>query len=365
MKQSLQKDTLAYQFGVRPGVLHRDMGQVNVVDVVASLNKFMSCQEAGHFAKVPFPEKPKGNPERDGIIFYMLNHAVSIVRQRVHPYERLGNYLVLVEEYHRQLAIRSARMFFYMLLICTRESRHDKSGYTSPAWIEMRKKYGEAIYSFHQSIKGESSSGAADTLKKSPPSVPLGTYTKFLVDVFYKGSYQAGYGGKAWGKVADVLCGYVNGDITAEMMMDTAFTLCHNNGPIFNKGMLFDGYTNEIYKILDVQRSGQIPQMVANGESNWAQDQSIMQLWSKCQSIIGDAFSGHVDWFLVEELGALHNYKNLKDAQVQKYGYPSKFKAKVEAEKLKKEMEAAEAAKIAKSMVEIMPGLKVKKIEVR
>lgn len=365
MKPSLQKDTLAYQFGVRPSVIRRDMGAVMTPLVVDSLNKFMQGSTAGTIAGIAFSEPPKGHPERDGVVFYLLNHAVSIIRQRVHTFERLGAYLPLVESYHRELAVRSARMFFYLLLICTRESRHEKSSYSGSLWGSLSNTYGPAIIEFHQSIKGSSSSGAADTFRKNPPKAPVGKYAKFLVDVFHKGSYHGGYGGHAWGKVAEVLCGFVNGDITAEMMLDTAFTLCHNNGPIFNKGMLFDGYTNEIYKILDVQRSGQIPQLIGNSESQWASDPKVKSLWDSCHALLGDAFSGHVDWFLVEELGALHSYSAQKNTQVQKYGYPSKFKAKLEAEKMKKELAAQKAVQEEKSLVEIMPGVKVKKVEVR
>lgn len=361
MKQSLQKDTLAFQFGVRPGVLHRDMGSVSLPTVVSALNVYMNDNPYGPIIN----ESAKGHPERDGAVFYLLNHAVSLVRQRTHPYERLGKYLPIVEAYHSQLAVRSARMFFYLLLICTRESRHDKSSYTGSAWTEIRQKYGKRVVDFHQSIKGCGSSEAAQALRSHPADVPVGAYTKFLVDVFYKGYYSGGYGGAAWGAVADVLNGYVNGVMTAEMMMDTAFTLCHNNGPIFNKGMLYDSYSDEIYKLLDVQRSGQVPQLIGNKETHWGNDKSVRDLWTLCNDALDGAFGGYVDWFLVEELGSKKSYGSQKNAQVSAHGYPSKFKAKLEAEKMKKELEAKEAAKEAASMVEIMPHLKVKKVEVR
>lgn len=341
------------------------MGSVSLVGVVNKLNDFMNGDTTGHLVGEKTEEKPCGNPEKDGIVFYMLNHAVSVVRQKVHPFERLGKYMPILDLYHHQLAYRSASMFFYMLLICTRESRHAKDDHNGPVWQELRQKYGEEVFQFHKTIKGTGSGGAADRFKANPPATTLGNYTTFLSDVFYKGWYSGGYGGPAWGEVADVLRDYVNGTITAEMMMDTAFTLCHNNGPIFNKGMLFDSYSDEIYKILDVQRSGQIPQMVANNESKFSSDKLIRTYWQACRDIIGEGFEGHVDWFLVEELGAMKTYKHLKDAQVQKYGYPTKFKAKVEAEKIKKDFAAKKQAEEAKMWVEIMPGLKVKKVEIK
>lgn len=364
MKKSLQKDTLAYQFGMRPGVLHRNMGSVDLPGVVTSLNKFMAAPSIGSYCSIDFTENPKGNPERDGMVFYMLNHAVSIIRQKMHPYERLAQYLPIVEQYHQQLALRSARMFFYLLLICTRESRHEKTSPASSFWTSLQTEFGAPIYKFYQTIRGTSSHSAAQTLRDNPPATKLALYTRFLVKVFYSGSFSGGYGGKAWGQVADVLHNFVIGTISAEMMMDTAFTLCHNNGPIFNKGMLFDGYSQEIYKILDVQRSGQIPQLVANNETPWASDPVVRGIWESCRKVLGDAFIGHVDWFLVEELGSLHQYPTQKQKQTATHGHPAKHKAKVEAEKLKKELAEKIAAEEAKNMIEIMPGLKIKKVEV-
>lgn len=362
MKQSLQHDTLAYQLGVRPSVLLRDMREVPFGKVVTQLNKFMMGQTTGSLVDFTTSEKPLGNPEIDGLQFYMLNHAVSLVRQKFHPYERLGDHLPILELYHRELAFKAARMFFYLILICTRESRHEKSGYSSSAWQYMHQKY-PTIKPFHSTLKGMSSEQAPHHLANNPVNITLGDYSEWLVDVFYNGSYSSSYGGKAWGKVADTLRDFVHGKTSAEMMMDTAFTLCHNNGPIFNKGMLFTGYSDEIYKMLDVQRSGQIPQMVAANETKWAPQ--LKTTWEACYNILGQAFNGHVDWFLVEELGALKTYKNEKDAQVKKYGYPTKFKAKVEAEKVKKEIAAVKIAEDAKNWVEIMPGLKVKKVEIK
>lgn len=365
MKKSLSKDTLAYQFGVRPGVLHRDMGGIQVPTVVAQLNKFMNLKNVGGMAGVFDTEANCGNPERDAVVFYMMNHAVSLVRQKVHPYEALSpKHLEIVEAYHHELALKSARMFYYMLLICTRESRHDKSSYDDAHWIEFRNKYGLELLKFHKSIKGVGSGGAVSALREAPPNMTLGNYTAFLSEVFYKGKYSGGYGGKAWGKVADVLRDFVAGKITAEMMMDTAFTLCHNNGPIFNKGMLFEPYSEEIYKILDVQRSGQIPQMVANGETKWAKDPWVSGRYQQCKSAIGEEFVGHVDWFLVEELGAMKSYPSQKEAQVKKFGYPSKFKAKLEAEKVKKEIAVEKKKEEDLLFLEVMPGLKVKKIKI-
>ena len=195
------------------------MGMVPVTEVVAQLNKFMKGKGPGDLTGSANVDVLVGESERDAVIFYLMNHAVSVVRQKVHPLESLGNYLPLVEEYQRQLSQRATRMFYYMLLICTRESRHCKTSYDSQTWKGLVHKYGQAVLDFHSTIKGIGSSSAADRFRENPPDVLLGKYVEFLSDVFYEGTYSPSYGGPAWGKVADVLRDYVLGKLTAEMML--------------------------------------------------------------------------------------------------------------------------------------------------
>lgn len=360
---SLKKDTLAYQLGVRPGVQNRDMSGVPVQDVALSLNTFMTTPAP---SGLTVPEEGfSGHPEVDALKFYMMNHAVSLIQAKMHPLEPLGKYLPLVDEYHKVLAGLSSRMFFYLLLICTRESRHAKNAPESSFITGLEKKYGSASKMFWTSIRGGGSSGAAEKFRKSPPHTSLGQYTKFLAELFHKGIFSSGYGGPAWGAVADVLRDYSIGVISAEMMMDTSFTLCHNNGPIFNKGMLFDSYSSEIYKILDVQRSGQIPQYVGNGESKWKHNKSINDLWAKCHSRLGVEFAGFVDWYKVEDLGSLKKYPEEKKQQKKDYGYPAEMKAMEAKVKAEKELALKKLQAEEKNWVTFMPNFKVKKVKVR
>lgn len=365
MKQSLNQDTLAYQVGMRPALQHRDMSAVPLGPVMASVKSLLAQTNIYSVASANPPESEdlKGIPEKDAVLFYLLNHAVTLVRQRCHVYEPLGKYLPIVEQYHVELAARASRMFAYLLLICTRESRHDNCDKSGSVYQDLGAKYGSEIINFHKSLKGNSSLGVAGMLQDKPPVTTLGKYTSFLSDIFYQGKYKSGYGGPAWGAVADVLRDFAHGKLTAEMMMDTSFTLCHNNGPIFNKGMLFVSYGPEIYKILDVQRSGQIPQLVADNQTPISKDSKVTKVWAECFKLLGPEFDGHVDWFLVEELGALKSYPDQKTKQIAKHGYPSKFKAKKEAEQAKSELKAIASLEGLKSNIEIFPGQFIKKVK--
>jgi hypothetical protein len=374
MKQSLLKNTSAYQFGVRPAVLLRDMSEVPLPQVIKSVNTFFDC---GNVFKIcqdesgpGLDENPSGKPERDALIFYMMNHVVSMIRQGLHPYEPIHpDKLALVDEYHRQLAYRSTRMFFYMLLICTREARHEK-GSSKVSNLP----YNKIILNHHAENMGESA--VLNKIRKDPPKVSIGEFTRFLSDQFYKGSYSHGFGGPAWGKVADVLRDFVHGKLSAEMMLDTAFTLCHNNGPIFNKGMLFEHYTEEIKMILDVQRSGQIPQMVGNKETKFASDPLVKALFLQSNEVLEGKLSGHVDWFAVEALGALQKYPDQKKQQMAKYGktntaYPDQADEELpDTDEYGLPVHKTKAPKVKAKLdplkpFEIMPGVTVPKCQSR
>jgi hypothetical protein len=105
----------------------------------------------------------------------------------------------------------------------------------------------------------------------------------------------------------------VYGEFTPEMFGDTAFTLAHNNGPMFNKGMLYSNYSSEFKKILDVQRSGQIPQYLS--EKVFIGD-VVPTYMAEAVVVFPAELTGTVDWYKVEALGALGNYALLKKKQV-------------------------------------------------
>lgn len=350
MNKSLTHDTLAYQVGVRPALQFRDMSATPLKQVVAAMNEFFALSNVYDWIGAGgLTDEKVEHPEVDALVFYMLNHAVSLIRQKRHPLEPLGEFLPILESFHREMAVRSARMFYYLLLICARESRHEQNGSKMEA---LYKEYGFKLKQFQHSFP-DSHNTAVKYFTENCPDLPLGRFTEYLSKQFYCGSYGSSFGGEAWGKVTDTLNDFVHGRITAEMMMDTAFTLAHNTGPIFNKAMLFHCQDNAaLQKILDVQRSGQIPQLVAQGAMpKYTANERVVALYTQCVQVLPE-FAGHVDWVKVEALGAVGSYASEKAAQFKHFG-KSSFSATAPAttlgELLKKklkqqEQEAQEAA---------------------
>lgn len=304
----------------------------------------------------------KTKPENDALWFYLMNHAMAEISQQFEEFEPLGEFEAVMNEYHNMMQIKSLRMFYYILMITTRESRH---AHSSASLKKLYKEYPE-VEEFHLGILGHNEMSAVERFVATPPQMPLGRYCEFVRRQFTEGGYGGSYGGKPWANVAKCLSEFVHGRATAEMMMDTAFTLCHNNGPIFNKGMVYHGYdTGEIRKILDVQRSGQIPQLVAQNGS--PQVSATMRHFQKRFEKLVPSFGGYVDWYTVSALGAFGQYTAEKKLQDEKYGKPANLihadklaKMKAKADDFKKEKAHKE---FVKTHFEVMPDVFVQKVE--
>jgi len=347
-------DTISYH-RARPFQRNLDMSGVSVSAVSEQWKKIQEflMQEEGTIKK---------SPEEDALWFYMANHAMEEIRRDLDEYEPLGGFEKFVNNYHEMMEVKSLRMFYYLLMITTRESRWCHEGASlSKLWT----KYPE-VGKFHKSILKLSEMQAVGKFVDSPPDMTLGKYTEFLVKQFNEAQYNSAYGGKAWGQVASCLNEFVWGRISAEMMMDTAFTLCHNNGPIFNKGMVYNTYdAAEIRKILDVQNSGQIPQLVAEKGTQYVTE-AMIAYHSEFETLAPN-FGGYVDWYKVEQLGSKGSYGSCKLMQDQKHGKPQKvaqsekvIAMKAKAAAIKKTKETKE---FLKTHIEIMPQVFVKKVE--
>jgi len=347
------KDTLAYQLK-RPLIVKRDMSHVPCSVVASEINKFFLTAHG----------KVKPRPETDAINFYMLNHALGEVRLLASDDEGIEDMQRVTDRYFNNAQVSAVRLFYYLILICTRESRHVKNGNDIAAKIKL---IDPEAQTFIWSIRGTSSSDAQKRFRDLPPSCSIGNYTQALEDVFFKGNYSGGYGGQAWGEVAKVLNDFVWGRISAETMLDTGFTLAHNNGPIFNKGMLYDGYTNDLLKILDVQRSGQIPNLL------WDHDKGNQYLHESIKAEHLDTrrfvekhlpvkFGGVMDWYLCEALGALQTYHSFKQKQESLYGLPSSMVEMAKMQAAKQAAAAMAKQKADKNKYYVTPSQHVMKI---
>jgi hypothetical protein len=370
MSITAPRDTLAYQIYGRPLTTKRHLRNFPAAQVMECINELIKQN----------PNITGERPETSAIMFYMLNHAVAEVRRKFYQYQPLGPMQEILELYHRYGSSMAVRMAYYLLLICARESRHVKNA--DMLRQKIVKQFGQAAYE-HLRLTPDSADTAVMYLRDNPPKCTIGQYCEMMEWVFVYGKWPTHYGGPRWGEIARTLNRLLSGEFTPEMMLDTAYTLAHNGGPIFNKGMLFAAYEGAALRmVLDVQRAGMIPQLVANEEIHKKYLTSTVQdAFATCSALLGPEWSapGYVDWFKVESLGALGNYTQQKHSQAHAHGIPpwhsdflaqQKKKQEIAAQEQKAKIEAdkAKAAEEAKLWVEMVPAIgheppiKVKKI---
>lgn len=260
--------------------------------------------------------------ESSALQFYLLNQAFGALTMTVDPKTDLTeDQEKLAKMYLNTASESSARLFYYILLIVTREVRHLHT--SESLYKKLEKKYNSEVIAFQKHVKGLGSDAAVEKLKKGSVHLEhtdIGTYVSCITDMFNMGSFSGGYGGKPWGNIAETIRKMVFGETSIEIMNDTAWTLAHNNGPMFNKGMLYNNYTPIIYMILDVQRAGMLPQLVLEGKLGNHADSAVSKAFEAIKAVFPDMCTGYVDWFKVEALGSLRKYTAEKAAQKAKYG---------------------------------------------
>lgn len=327
---ALRKDTLA---GIRQSSLFEPRKiTVALPSMIERLNAYMG----GHDANA--------KPEVEALRFYFANHVFSLIAQRYAPHEPLPEAVYpLARGYVKIASDVATRLVYYTLMIITREARH----FPGPDSL-LEKIIKETGVDFFKTKHSGGEEGILSKLRDHPPLVPLASYLRANTMVFNDSSmWSHSYGGPKWGNIAETLYRLVQGEISTETFADTAFTLAHNGGPMFNKGMLYD-YDNAapLYKVLDVQRSGQIPQLTPNElPESIKLPNDFKDYVAAAKKVFPADLGGYVDWYKVEGLGALKKYPKEKEAQVAKYGMSPSVS---EAEKKL----AAAAAAIAKTEAE-------------
>jgi len=297
------RDTAAYWLKGRPLAVHYDRSSAPVSAAAKAL------EQSGWF-------NSHSDPMLEAVHFYLLNHATVEIATRFDPLEPITDLkqLSLLQTYDATGSEIARRLFFYVLLITTREARHNKtSAQDSTAKVTpivqaeypmITKAKVEEMVAFTKSFP-DSSAALGKMLDPLTKDLPLGPFCKMLSGLYYKCSWSSAYGGPKWGNIADALFAFVRGTWSAEMFADTAFTLAHNTAPIFNKGMLYNNPGQGVIELLDCQRAGMVPQWLADTQ-NYSHDKIVQQV----RGTLPHMFEGSVDWEQVMALGAVGNYKH-------------------------------------------------------
>lgn len=245
------------------------------------------------------PIASKINPDRAALEFYGLNHAVSVLRAKYGRFEPMDpRDAEDVKSYHNKSIVLACAMLSYLILICTRESRHLRDGvsdgHQAAKFAKVVATVDPQVMMFVGNNLGRSSEALVKAFTIHPPKATIGAYSRGLCAIFRNGGFDSSYGGLPWANIADCLARFVHGETSAEIMLDTMFTLQHNNGSCFNKDMNLERNSSALATILDVQRAGQIPEYILEKSGAGA-----FELWETIMSFHArhpDAWGSKVDW---------------------------------------------------------------------
>lgn len=291
------KGTLAY-YDALPHAKHINLGHVPSKNLAINCSKYVN-------------EHSMIRPEVEAVTFYALNHLASMVRAKFTKHEALPEWAVeVMDAYTKELVEGGKRMMYYLALITARESRHVAKNSTLHKKLDST--VGPGVFTYLETVP-DNASGAVKTFMNDPPPGTLVQYFRGLQIVFYEGQFGGGgFGGKPWGDITKCLSRFLEGETSMEVMLDTSFTLCHNNGPIFNKGMCYhqyDGQT-EFLKILDIQRSGQMPEAVRfDPFIKQYVENDLGTIVAKVMTLFPDEFGPEVCYFKVKALGGIGDYQ--------------------------------------------------------
>lgn len=307
----LRKDTLA---GIRTSSLFsaRDASAQPLPEVMKRLLKYEAASDE------------RKQPEAEALRFYHSNHVFSLISGGHHKHEPLSpSHAALARSYVKMSSDIAVRLAYYCLLIITREARHMTHDATLAASIAVE--CGAATIAFLVGNTGDEDA-AVNGLRQHAPATTVGKYVRAIERIFFEGHWSSSsYGGVKWGVVTSTLLSFITGKITPELFVDTAFALVHNGGPIFNKGMLYHTQeTKRLDKLLDVQRSGQVPQFFNGEKLDYVKSNDPINAFANLAlSLYHEQLTGHVDWFKVIPANPDNSYHVEKQQQVAKYGAPN------------------------------------------
>lgn len=289
----LPKKTL-YTYLNNPLLDKFSFAHVSTKDLAAEIDKY----------KAKTKTMPK--PEEQALLFYMSNHGFHLIKAKYSEFEVLPDDVAKLVEDHMKITNDIAkRLFCYIVLISVEEAHF------LPSQAEHFHDYMSSTYGseFGDYVKGNCK-GELTSFKSLP--MTTGTYLRGMRSVFDFGKWQGGFGGKPWGNIVGLTASVAFGRESFEMMADYAFSLCHNNGSMFNKGKLYGMYSSFIYDILDIQASGQIPNWINENKSSTFVTPQIKDMHERLAKIFPEEFKKPLDKSRVQSSGKVRKENEKK-----------------------------------------------------
>ena len=256
--------------------------------------------------------KESNNIDEHAALYYLSSHTFHLIESQAQsPASPLGlEQSKFTEEHISRLNKLSLRMFAYLCIIsaeeaCFGEARNDSlwdfiETSTSPdagKWVKNL-----VDRSGGYSSRGNYFSGCGEAT--------VGECLKAVEMVFRFARWSPGFGGLPWAQITQTAIEICSGINSLELGVDKAFTLCHNNGAIFNKGHIFSHYSGGFYRLLDIQASGQIPAAIHSKVSvEGLKHASVRALFEEGKKMFPAEFSAGYDESRVKNMESVRRAK--------------------------------------------------------
>lgn len=288
-------------FRNRPLLMNRDISGNDTGDFYAQL--------LGYFQKNLPTKKSIGDT---AVQFYMLNHGIALLDTTMGMDAPLTPAQCdLYQTYHKHVGEIGVRMVYDIVFMLTAmcATTHPDAYHLEV----VESSYGLKTREFIQSLAGHADkmsfwtpefSKLKPVLEKArneSVGVKLGDAIRAIGYILDVRQSELSYG-PLWRDIARMASSFFEGHKSCETTIDTAFTFCHCNGSFFEKGKLFTPVGNDLFKALDVQRSGQIPQFVAEGKNSLTIAPATKTLHAQFSKEFPNVFKAAVDWSSVKEV---------------------------------------------------------------
>lgn len=274
--------------------------QIHYKDIVKEQKKLQSL-------------KSNPTPEEEALLFYMSNHGFHLIKSKYKEFEPLPDEVNKLVRKHINLTNKIAqRLFHYIIIISIEEGR----------FLPQQKDH---FYDHMTNSFGPEFGSFIKNWKDNNINLSIGEFLRGLRSVFDFGKWNSGFGGRPWGNIVGLAASVCNGRDSFEMMTDQAFSLCHNNGSMFNKGHLYKCYTQFIYEILDIQASGQIPNWInENKKSNFV-TKEIIEMHNAYAALFPNEFCSPLDKQKVKNSGDVRRKNEEKKMKILKSNASSNY----------------------------------------
>lgn len=260
------------------------------------------------------------NIAQEALRFYFMDHCFHLVKNENKTIAQLSPEMSeLVNLYLNELSKTSQRIFTYIICASLYEAGR-MPAQTDKFWEFIETQYGSKIHDvlYNVKVSGWGNIKEKEILKLNEP---IQTFLSAIMSCFSSGKWWFGAGGKAWSDITRCARDVTEGHHSLQEMTDLAFSLCHDRGCMFDRGIIYSVYGNNtshhnvtIYHVLDIQASGQIPQWI--NKNRHCVEKDTLNIFDKFYKFFKEEFDKPIAQTLIADSSKKRDEKTKQQNQL-------------------------------------------------